>query len=149
MYYIHLRGEEKPVYMVWSNIAGYGLPDITETKTENGKFIMCCEIATKWDAVPNQHRTDEEWDGTKADLSSYGLEAAKEGRYADEYSDHELRVLSGMFDVDIEVYNDPEDKFWEYMDNDDIRPSYLMLRYSEGVEKSDHYEEYNDNNFSF
>lgn len=123
MYTIHIKGRKKAVYMLRHNLLGYGLPEITYEDGDENSYIMHCEMGTQYDAIPNQHSFDdahEEWDGKVVDLSEISLEEIMSGQHDYDYSDYELDILSGMFDVDIEVFNDPDDKWWEDVDFDDF-----------------------------
>lgn len=134
MYFIHLRGTKKAVYMVRCNLMGYGLPEITKEEGTEDSYVMHCELETKHDVLPNQHGFGSEkevWDGDTIDLSDITLEDILSGTHDYEYSSHELDMLSGLFAVDIEVLNDPEDKWWVDAECD---PQYPFCAYSEGKE---------------
>ena len=47
------------------------------------------------------------------------------------YIDHEIEVLSGMFNVQIELLNDPDDKWWE---DAELEPQYPFYAYDKGKE---------------
>ena len=150
MFYIHLRGNKKAVYMVRSNLMGYDLPEIVDENGSDDLYIMHCELETKYDAIPNQHRFLDEkevWDGTIIDLSGITIDEILSGSHDYEYSSHELDMLSGMFNVDIEVFSDPEDKWWEDADCDAQYPFYA---YSKGKEiKSEILNDFDEGVFSF
>ena len=135
MYKIHLKGPKKAVYLVRNNLVGYGLPYILfETGTDD-LYVMHCEMATKHDGIPNQHcwfdDPQEKWDGNTVDLSVINFDDIIAGKYNLDYIDYELDVLSGLFNVDIEILNDPDDKWWEDADCD---PQYPFYAYSKGKE---------------
>ena len=72
MYIIHIRGNKKAVYMLRHNLLGYGLPMITYEDGNEASYVMHCELATRYDGIPNQHSfgdAHEEWDGNVVDLS--------------------------------------------------------------------------------
>lgn len=134
MFYIHLRGSKKAVYMVRANLMGYDLPEIENEQGDDDIYIMHCKLETKHDALPNQHDFGDEkefWDGSIINLSGISIEEILSGAFDYKYSSHELDFLSGMFDVDIEVLSDPEDKWWEDAECD---PQYPFCAYSKGKE---------------
>ncbi len=134
MFFIHLRGTKKAVYMVRCNLMGYDLPEITNEEGSDDSYVMHCELSTKYDGLPNLHDfgTEKEvWDGNIIDLSGVTIEDILSGSHDYEYSSHELNILSGLFNVDIEVFHDPEDKWWEDMD---AEPQYPFYAYSKGKE---------------
>ncbi len=167
MFIIHIRGSKKAVYMLRHNLLGYGLPDITYEDGNEDSYIMHCEMETSHDAIPNQHSfgdAPEEWDGMKLDLSEISMDEIKSGQHDYEYSNHELDILSGIIDVDIEILNDPDDKWWEDIDVDvfedlegfdvegmEVKPQYPFYAYSKGKEITNKcFEEEDDPNiFSF
>ena len=150
MYIIHLKGSKKAVYMIRHNLLGYGLPEIQFEKGTDDNFVMHCTLETRHDAIPNQHGisdSEEIWDGTTINLSNMSLSDIQSGKYDGEYESHELQVLSGLFNVEIEILNDPEDKWWE---DAELDPQYPFYGYANGKTVKDYYEESNDSDvFSF
>ena len=150
MFFIHLKGNKKAVYMVRCNLMGYGLPEIVDEKGDDDTYIMHCELETKYDAVPNQHSFGAEkevFDGNIMDLSDVSMEDILSGTYEYQYSHLELDILSGLFDVDIEVFNDPEDKWWEDAGCD---PRYPFYAFSKGKEtKMEAQKGFDESVFSF
>ena len=137
MYYIHLRGPQKAVYMIRHNLVGFGLPEIVHEEGTNERFIMHCQLETRHDAIPNEHGGSlkrERWDKKTVDLTDISFEDIKAGQYDAQYIDHELGVLSGMFGVEIELLNDPDDKWWLDMG---CEPEYPFYAYSKGKETKD------------
>ncbi len=128
MYQIHLRGTRKAVYLVRNNIIGYGYPEILYEAGTDDLYIMHCELETKYDAIPNQHRSPEKWNENVEDLSVISMDDILSGKYDMNYSDHELEVLSGMFDVEIEMLNDPDDKWWEDAESEPEYPFYACAK---------------------
>ena len=134
MYYIQLRRRKIAVYVVRCNLMGYDLPEITKEEGTDDTYIMHCELSTDNDGLPNQHLFGDEkeiWDGNTIDLSSIKMEDILSGTYDYEYSSHEMSMLSGLFGVDIEVLNDPDDKWWEDAECD---PQYPFYAWSNGKE---------------
>ena len=150
MFFIHLKGTKKAVYMVRCNLMGYGLPEIVDEKGDDDSYIMYCTLETKHDALPNQHSFGAEkevFDGNIMDLSDVSMEDILSGALEYKYSHLELDMLSGLFDVDIEVLSDPEDKWWEDAECD---PQYPFCAYSKGKEiKWEDQESLDESVFSF
>ena len=115
MYRIHLRGTKKAVFLVRANLVGYGEPEILYEAGTDDLYVIHCELATKYDGIPNSnlHREAKEWDGSTVDLSAISMDDILAGKYSFTYDDRALDELSGMFGVDIEILNDPDDKWWE------------------------------------
>ena len=133
MYLIHLKGNKKAVLIVCNNLVGYGTPEIVHEEGNDEEYIIHCELDTKHDAIPNQHLDSEAWDGSLVDLSEVSLDDIKNGKYDDMYIDHEIEVLSGMFNVQIELLNDPDDKWWE---DAELDPQYPFYAYTNGKEST-------------
>ena len=66
-------------------------------------------------------------------MSEVSLEDIKNGKYDGMYIDHEIEVLSGMFNVQIELLNDPDDKWWE---DAELDPQYPFYAYANGKEST-------------
>lgn len=131
MYKIKLRGTKKAVYLAWSNILGYDLPDIREIYDGEEAFTMICSTSTKYDAVPNQQLDSQVWDGTIVDQEPYDIDTAIKGGFFGQFIDKELAVLSGLFGVDISVFGIPDDQWWIDFE---MNPEYPYYEYKNGQE---------------
>lgn len=134
MFYIHLRGAKKAVYMVRCSLVGYDFPEIVHEEGTEDSYVMHCTFETRHDGFPNQHEFGSEketWDGSIIDLSTVTMDSILSGEHDYDYSEHELEYLSGLFNVDIEIFNDPDDKWWEDAECD---PQYPFCAYSKGIQ---------------
>ena len=98
MFFIHLKGTKKAVYMVRCNLMGYGLPEIVDEKGDDDSYIMYCTLETKHDALPNQHSFGAEkevFDGNIMDLSDVSMEDILSGALEYKYSHLELDKING------------------------------------------------------
>ena len=75
------------------------------------------------------------------------MDSILSGEHDYDYSKHELEYLSGLFNVDIEILNDPDDKWWEDAECD---PQYPFCAYSKGIQiKCENQESDDQSIFSF
>ena len=133
MYKIKLCGEKKAVYIVWSNLVGYGLADIIKESGNEEAFELICSISTKNDAVPNQDYEAHVWNGKVIDLNQFDFEKAQKGSYAGQYIDNDLGELSGLFNVEIYVLGIEENPWWIDAECDPEYPYYEFKNGKEAV----------------